>query len=131
MPMTFEWERGTPRCTIRLTGRIVLGDLTAGIHAQADAGAWTCQTVIDTTGATGIDTHYPDIATVSSTIQRVSADHDLPPRGPVVIVVDPSNSVIYGMARMYEATAARDLRLRLAIVSHLSAVDAAFAALPR
>jgi hypothetical protein len=60
MTMTFEYEPGAPRCAIRLTGEIDRDDLTAGIEAQVAAGAWTCETVIDTTAATGIRTHYPD-----------------------------------------------------------------------
>ena len=126
MPMTFEYERGATRCTIRYSGEIARSDLTGGIRAQVESGAWTCETVIDTLEATGILTGYADATAVTHTIARAVSDHDLPPRGPIVIIVKEANSAIHGMARLYQATTAHDARLRVEIVFSHTAVEAAF-----
>lgn len=126
MPMTFEYSPGDTRCTIRYDGVIERADLTAGIRAQIEAGAWTCETVIDTTAATGIQTFYADSQTVTHTITRAIHDHDLPPRGPIVIVVRDRKSAIYGMARMYEETTARDAALRVEVVFTHADIEPAF-----
>lgn len=126
MAVSFEHEPGASRCTIRYEGRIMPSDLTDGIRAQTDAGAWTCETLIDTRAATGIDTHYQDTMIVARTIEHLVRSRQLPPRGPVVVLVRDRGSAIHGMARMYEATTAQDARLRVEIVFSLADVNPAF-----
>jgi hypothetical protein len=128
MAMSFELHPDGRRCTIRLTGTIVLRDLVAGIEAQLAAGAWTRETVVDTTGADRIDTLYPDTQHVVGLLRSRGAA--LPPRGPVVLIVG-DNAAIFGTARQYQMMATESAGLRVEIVRSVEEIDAAFTRLTR
>jgi hypothetical protein len=126
MSMTVELNASRRRCTICLSDTISLWDLHAGVRSQVDANAWTWQTLIDTTAATGVAATRDDVQGMVQVIEDETGARNLPPRGPVVIVVADRNSRIYELARLYQVTAMRTLGLRVEIVRQPDDADRAF-----
>ena len=61
MPVTFELGPEESRCTIHMSGLLTLADLEQGVDLQIAAGAWTRQTLIDTTDATGMMVMFSEV----------------------------------------------------------------------
>jgi hypothetical protein len=98
MPVTFELGPEAHRCTIHMSGLLTLADLEQGVDLQIAAGAWTRQTIIDTTDATGMTVVFSGILELVVFMRR--RVQGLPPRGPVVIIAPVP--AVYGVARMYQ-----------------------------
>jgi hypothetical protein len=126
MAMKYWIDEARSRWIVRHTGMIAPSDVKTAVRAQIDAGVWTWETLIDTTGSTGIQAVSEDVPRVASLVNAEREVRDLPPRGPIVMVVSDLASDIAEMARAYQQITVANLGFRVAIVQHLDDVDEAF-----
>jgi hypothetical protein len=119
MSTTLELDPNGRRCTIRLAGAVTLPDIERCIDHQIACGAWTLDTVIDTTESTDIQLGFDGVQQLISYLKHRGAE--LPHRGRMVVVAP--KAAAYGTSRMFQIAAESQIDAAFEVVRSMREAD--------
>lgn len=120
MPWRIDVDAAASRCVVHLVGVVTPDDVKAGLHARAQAGAWTMPTLIDGSEITHLAVHWTDMVDLSGALTSLA--RSLPPRAKTALLA--SDAVQFGMSRMYQTAMTRNLQLDMEVFADRAAAEA-------